>query len=57
MAIVNGRWWYDPPPNPTCVCGHPKMHHWYLMIIGDNVGPCLIKKNGKCECKMFEEAE
>lgn len=55
MGYVNGRWWYDPPPNPMCVCGHPKMRHWYLMIIGDNVGPCLMKKPHKCECKMFEE--
>lgn len=56
MVYVNGTWWYDPPPNPMCVCGHPKLNHHYLMIIGDNVGRCLKRKQN-CECKMFEEAE
>ena len=56
MILENGQWWYDPPPNPKCSCGHDKKHHAYVSIIGDNVGRCLLQKY-RCECTHFREKD
>lgn len=43
-----------------CVCGHKKISHRYLALIGENSGECLALvffKTKKCACEMYEEKE
>ena len=35
----------------NCTCGHMRLSHRYIRIIGDNTGPCLIPR---CTCKIYE---
>lgn len=35
-----------------CQCGHRKISHRYLALIGDNSGECLALN---CECEQFKK--
>lgn len=36
----------------NCTCGHMKLSHQYIRIIGDNTGPCLALG---CTCKIYKK--
>ena len=39
-----------------CVCGHKKLSHRYLALIGENSGECLARDcNPRCE--IYEEKD
>lgn len=37
-----------------CTCGHKKLSHRYIALIGDNSGECLALN---CKCEIYEETE